>query len=296
MAQDALMATAVRLSTSLEALAALAGHIRLESEPLESDPSIRSILGEVAEELLGEGSILDGRASAPVVGMTRAFLQQATELVANPGRSGSWHQVDEVLLQGIGRLSGAVVQAVQAAEGHLDGLSPCLDAPGGTFLDVGTGTGWLAMALARAYPSLQVIGIDVFEPALELARRNVTREGLAERVQLRLQDVVTLDADAHYDVIWLPLPFLPLNVVQLALAASLHALRPGGWVLPGTFAGPGDRLSQLLIDLRTVRSGGHPWRADELTSAMAGAGFAEVSVVPRTWAAPVELYAGRRPS
>jgi hypothetical protein len=66
-------------------------------------------------------------------------------------------------------------------------------------------------------------------------------------------------------------------------------------VLPGTFAGPDDRLSALLVDLRIVRSGGHPWRADELAAAMTAAGFDDVGEVARTWAAPVRLFAGRRP-
>ena len=65
-------------------------------------------------------------------------------------------------------------------------------------------------------------------------------------------------------------------------------------MLPGTFAGPDDRLSGLLVDLRIVRSGGHPWQADELVGAMTAAGFGDVREVARTWAAPVRLFAGRR--
>jgi SAM-dependent methyltransferase len=285
----------VRLSTSLEALAALAAHIRLESEGLESDPRVRDLLAKVAGEVLGEGASVSGSAGAPVVGMTLALLRQAAELVENPGRSGSWEQVDEGLLQGYGRLSAAIVDAVQAAEGQLDGLRERLHASGSAFLDVGTGTAWLAIAMARRYPALDVVGMDIFGPALDLARRNLTAEGMEDRVTLQLQDVTTMAVDEAFDAIWLPLPFLPADVVPPALDACTRALRPGGWVLPGTFAGPPDRLSQLLLDVRTVRAGGHPWREDELLAVVAGAGFTDVCEVPRTWAAPVRLYAGRRP-
>ena len=48
-----LMGTAARLSTSLEALAALAAHLRVESEGLDADPRARELLGEIARELLG---------------------------------------------------------------------------------------------------------------------------------------------------------------------------------------------------------------------------------------------------
>jgi hypothetical protein len=59
------------------------------------------------------------------------------------------------------------------------------------------------------------------------------------------------------------------------------------------FAGPPDRLSQLLLDLRTVRSGGHPWSPEEIVDLMTSAGFGEAREVARTWAAPVRLFAGR---
>jgi hypothetical protein len=47
------------------------------------------------------------------------------------------------------------------------------------------------------------------------------------------------------------------------------------------------------MTLRTIRSGGHPWTADELTSTMTSAGLADVAEIPRSWPAPVRLYAGR---
>jgi 2-polyprenyl-3-methyl-5-hydroxy-6-metoxy-1,4-benzoquinol methylase len=295
--REVLLGTASRLSTSLEALAALAAHLRVEGESLDVEPRVRELLSEVAAELLGEPREVPGPAKESVVGMTRAFLRQATDLVENPGRSGGWDQPDEVLLQGLGRLSMAIVDAVRAAEGVLDGLGPRLAADNATFLDVGTGTGWLAIAMARAYPHLRVVGIDIFEPALALARRNVAGEGLDGRVELRLQDAADLAGDhehAGYDVIWLPMPFLPAAVVPQVLRSCAEALRPGGWVLLGTFGGPSDRLSQLLIDLRTVRSGGHPWQPQELLQLIADHGFTDACEVPRTWAAPVRLYAGRR--
>ncbi len=54
-------------------------------------------------------------------------------------------------------------------------------------LDVGTGTGALALALADEVPGAAVTGIDCSEDALSLARENAARTGLD--VQLLLQDV-----------------------------------------------------------------------------------------------------------
>jgi len=289
-----LMGTAMRLSTSLDALAALAAHLRVETEQVEVSPQVRELLAQVAEEVLGAPEAEDATAGPAVVGFARAFLRLATDLIESPGRVGGWVHVDEALLQGIGRGSASIVEAFRAAEPVLDGLGERM-AAGSAFLDVGTGTAWLAMATARIWPAARVVGIDVYEPSLALARSNVAEAGLDRRVELRLQDVTTLDEEAVYDAIWLPMPFLPAEIVPAAMAASARALRPGGWLLPGTFAGPDDRLSRLLVDLRTVRSGGYPWRPDELVETIAAHGFTGAREVPRTWTAPVRLYAGRRP-
>ena len=59
-----LMGTAARLSTSLEALAALAAHLRVESEGLDAVPRVRELLGAIATELLGEDADATGSATS----------------------------------------------------------------------------------------------------------------------------------------------------------------------------------------------------------------------------------------
>jgi len=294
MADEDALRTAVRLGTSVDALAALAAHVRVETEQLPADPAVRQLLTAIAAELLGPEGAVDPATAAPVVGLARTFLRQAGELVENPGRSGGWDQVDVPLLQSVGRLSMGISGAVQVAERRLPDLGDRLAGPDARFLDVGTGTGWLAIAIAQAHPTLHVVGVDIFEPALDLARTNVKGAGLADRIELRLQDAALLDEPDGYDAIWLALPFLPKDVVVPIMDAAARSLKPGGWLLPGTFTGPGDRLSELLTDLRTVRSGGHPWRPEEIIDLMATAELADAQEIPRTWPAPVRLYAGLR--
>jgi SAM-dependent methyltransferase len=291
------MGTAARLSTSLEALAALAAHLRVESEGLEADPRVRELLGAIAAELLGEDPNASGPEAAAVVGMARTLLAQSAELIGDPARPPGWEHADPQVLQGSGKMSTAIAGAVAAAAAaDLDGLGKRLAEPGATFLDVGTGTAWLALALAQAYPQLRVTGIDIFGPALELARANVAAAGFADRIDIRELDVTRMEEDAAYDVVWLPLPFLPRDVVSQAMTVARRALRPGGWLLPGTYAGPPDELSQLLIDLRTVRSGGHAWSSEELVGEIARHGFEDAHEAERTWNAPVRLFAGRLPA
>lgn len=290
---DPVMQSAVRLSVALDALAALAAHIRVEQESISTPPATRALLRDIAAEIVGDDASFDAAGGA-VVGMARAFLRQAEELVDNPGRAGSWELVDPPLLDGLGRLSTAIVEAFDVATAHLDGLGDCLRS-GGDVLDVGTGTGWLAIATARAFPDTRVVGIDVFTPALAIARRNVADCELTDRIELREQDACDLDADDRYDVVWLPLPFMPPDVVDRAIAAAARALRPGGWILAGTFVGSGDRLSELLVELRTVRSGGRVWTEAELIERFTQNGLDDAHELPRTWASPVRLFVARRP-
>lgn len=293
-----LLGTAVGLGSKLEALAALAAHVRVTGEGMDVDPLLRDLLAEVARELLGDDRT-EGPAGAAVVGMTRALLSQAQNLVDDPGRIGAWVADDVSLVQSIGRQSMSIIDAFGVAAETLDGLGAALAAPGARFLDVGTGAGWLAVAMARSRPNLHVVGLDILEPSLALARANVADSGLGGQVELRLQDVTAPAEDEPYDAVWLPLPFLPAAIVPAALDAARRLLRPRGWLLAGTFAGPAERndagrLGRLLVDVRTVRSGGHPWKPAELVGMIEERGFTDAAELPRTWSAPVGLYVGRR--
>ena len=73
---------------------------------------------------------------------------------------------------------------VERALTHIDEL----EAP--RVLDVGTGSGAIALALADEHPGAQVVALDLSADALSLARENVERTGLGDRVKLRQGDLV----------------------------------------------------------------------------------------------------------
>jgi release factor glutamine methyltransferase len=59
-----------------------------------------------------------------------------------------------------------------------------------TVVDVCTGTGCIATVLARELLGARVIATDVSETAVALARRNAARNGMGERVEVRLGDLL----------------------------------------------------------------------------------------------------------
>ena len=76
-----------------------------------------------------------------------------------------------------------------------------------TAVDVGTGSGVIAIALAYKLPKARVIATDVSKRALALARRNARRHGVAARVEFVEGDTL-LPVELRADVIAANLPYV----------------------------------------------------------------------------------------
>jgi ribosomal protein L3 glutamine methyltransferase len=68
-------------------------------------------------------------------------------------------------------------------------------------LDVGTGSGAIALACAMAFPKGRVDAVDVSAPALQVARRNVRRLGLQKRVRVLRSHYFDAVRGRRYDII-----------------------------------------------------------------------------------------------
>ena len=102
----------------------------------------------------------------------------------------------------------------------------------GRALDVGTGTGKLAAALADAMPGGQVVGIDVTEPMLRQAPAPSFRRPGGGRVALALADALALPfADASFDCATTAFTVRNVADVGLAFAELRRIVRPGGRVV-----------------------------------------------------------------
>jgi release factor glutamine methyltransferase len=56
--------------------------------------------------------------------------------------------------------------------------------------DVGTGSGCIAVALAREFPQAQIVATDLSAEAIEVARRNAERHGVSQRISFARTDLL----------------------------------------------------------------------------------------------------------
>jgi 16S rRNA (guanine1207-N2)-methyltransferase len=119
---------------------------------------------------------------------------------------------------------------------------------GGTFLDLGTGYGPIACALAVEAAEAEVWAVDVNTRALELTAENAKAAGVADRVHPALPDHVP--ADVRFDEIWSN-PAIHIGKAELhkMLLHWLALLAPGGvaWFVVGKNLG-GDSLQRWLTE------------------------------------------------
>ena len=80
--------------------------------------------------------------------------------------------------------------------------------PVATAIDVGTGSGCLAVSIARDLPALQVTATDRSEAALAVARRNAARHGVSDRVAFLKTDLLN-GIDGRVDLIVSNPPYVP---------------------------------------------------------------------------------------
>jgi release factor glutamine methyltransferase len=87
-----------------------------------------------------------------------------------------------------------------------------IDAP--RLVDVGTGSGAIALALAKSLPSAEVVAVDVSPEALQVATRNAARHSLEARVRFVESDLLDrLEVSPAFDVVVANLPYIQTQVI-----------------------------------------------------------------------------------
>ncbi len=142
-------------------------------------------------------------------------------------------------------------------------------------LDVCTGSGCVAIALARHLPDVRVRASDKSADALAIARRNAERHALAERVAFLESDLfAALPAETRFDALTCNPPYIPtqelatlsptvrdheprlaldggddgLAIVRRVLREAPPFMAPSGWLLMEVMAGQSATVQTLAAE------------------------------------------------
>ena len=109
-------------------------------------------------------------------------------------------------------------------------------------IDVGTGSGVIALSLAAKFPDAEISAVDISEDALALARENAERLDLTARVQFAKSDLLK-NISERSDLIIANLPYISMQDRHLLSREVLHD--PEVALFAGT---RGDELVRQLIE------------------------------------------------
>jgi SAM-dependent methyltransferase len=293
----ALREIVARLQQSSSALAALAAALAARLGETAVDPALHTHVAGVVDAL-GAGAPLASASHAelrPLLAEIRTMFLTDAKLACGATPLTGWSHGEAEILAAAGEVSAAFPDRLEKAIApELDGLAQRLAAPEASFLDVGAGVAALSIEMARRWPSLRVVGVDPWAPALALARQRVCAAGLDRRIELRQQAGEQLSDADLFDLAWIPSLFVPEAAVPEVVRRVHRALRPGGWLLFPMMRADGDGLTGSLARLRIAMFGGLPATPARVEQLLREHGFVDVRIMPPA-AALSALAVGRRP-
>lgn len=143
---------------------------------------------------------------------------------------------------------------------------------GARFVDVGTGSGVIALSLVAQFPEADVQAVDISDEALELARENALRLDLSSRVRFAKGNLLT-GIEGTFDLIVANLPYVATGdlpalsrevlydpavavfagergdeLVRELIDVARDRLRPGGMLALEIGMGQADDLTALLVE------------------------------------------------
>ena len=111
-------------------------------------------------------------------------------------------------------------------------------------MDVATGTGDLAIAMAKRVDRTQILGVDLSEEMLAVARRKVEKQGLEERIMLEKGDAenLTMVTTESIDAATVAFGVRNFENIERGLSDIYRTLKPGGKLVVLEFSMPKNRL------------------------------------------------------
>lgn len=109
----------------------------------------------------------------------------------------------------------------------------------GKFLDVATGTGDVALMLAKTYHDATIIGVDIAEKMLEIARLKAGKKGFDKQVTFEGGDSENLGfPDNTFDAVTVAFGVRNFEDLQKGLSEMFRVVKPGGKAVILEFSKP----------------------------------------------------------
>ncbi len=118
-----------------------------------------------------------------------------------------------------------------------------------TLLDAATGTGDLAIDLARGIPDVRIRATDLSERMLEVARKKVAARELDGRIELAVEDAEHLSlADESVDAVTVAFGVRNFANAEAGLREFFRVLKPGRQIVVLELSRPRNRLFRKLFE------------------------------------------------
>jgi 2-polyprenyl-3-methyl-5-hydroxy-6-metoxy-1,4-benzoquinol methylase len=165
-------------------------------------------------------------------------------------------------------------------------------------VDVGCGTGWSSISIARAYPKVLVDGLDLDVDSIAEAKANAAAEGLEDRVIFQVRNAADADLAGRYDLAIAIECIHDMSQPVEALRAMRGLIKEGGTVLVvdervgESFSAPGSDTERLYYGFSVLHclpvgmaeqpsaGTGTVMRPDTLRRYAREAGFRDLEVLP----------------
>jgi release factor glutamine methyltransferase len=228
--------------TVLEVLQAATAHLKkhgVENPRLNAEHLLAHVLGRKRIELYLD---FERKLTETELGPLRELVKRRSE--GEPLQ----HLLGTVEFCGLTFLSDkrAMVPRPETEE-LVESLKSEIEDPKSKIVDVGTGSGVIALSLAAEFPEARILAVDISDDALALAQENAIRLDLGSRVQF-LKSRLLETIEGTFDLIVANLPYISS---QDRHTLSREVLRDPEVAL---FAGArGDELVRELIDQAPTR-------------------------------------------
>ncbi len=171
-------------------------------------------------------------------------------------------------------------------------------APASAVAEAGVGSGCISVTIAAELPGARCVGTDISQDALDLARENAARHGVAGRVDLQLGDLLASQPAGHFDAVIANPPYVTAAEWR-GLPRHIRDFEPPAALLAG------DDGMQAAAQLapqaaRCLKPGGSlfmefaPARMRQLRQCLEAAGLTEIATAD-DYAGRPHFIRGRRP-